>query len=100
MRTLRPLGPGANCPSCPLLGGPEKKSGHSKVMSAAENHEENQSLFADAVSTKESTIREPVENKLMKVSKENSWYLDPSHFSSWLQLTTVKLRKKKEFKEN
>ena len=31
-----------------------------------------QSLFADAVSTKESTIGVPVENKLMKASKDNS----------------------------
>ena len=58
----------------------QKKSGRPKVKSAAENHEENQSLFADAVSTKESTIGEPVEDKPMKASKENSWPLDPSHF--------------------
>ena len=63
----------------------QKKSGRSKVKSAAEN----QSLFADAVSTKESTIGEPVEDKPMKASKENSWPLDPSHFSSWLRLTRL-----------
>ena len=58
----------------------QKKSGRSNVKSAEENHEENQSLFADAARTKESTIGAPVENKLMKAGKENSWYLDPSHF--------------------
>ena len=67
----------------------QKKSGRSKVKSTAENHEENQSLFADAVSTKESTIGEPVEDKPMKASKETSWPLDPSHFSSWLRLTRL-----------
>ena len=65
----------------------QKKSGRSNVKSAEENNKENQSLFADAVRTKESTIGEPVENKMMKAGKENSWYLDPSHFSSWLRLT-------------
>ena len=60
----------------------QKKSVRSNVKSAEENHEENQSLLADTVTTKESTIGEPVENKLMKASKDNSWYLDPSHFSS------------------
>ena len=53
-----------------------KKSDRSNVKSAEENPEENQSLFADEVRTKESTIGEPVENKLMKAGKENSWYLD------------------------
>ena len=51
------------------------------MKSAAHNHEENQSLFAAAVRTKESTIGEPVENKPIKAGKENSWYLDLSHFS-------------------
>ena len=60
----------------------QKQSGCPKVKSAAENHEENLSLFADAVSTTESTIEEPMENKPIKASEEDSWYLDPSHFSS------------------
>ena len=60
-----------------------------KVKSAEENHEENQSLFADTVRTNESTIGEPVENKLMKAGKKNFWHLDPSHFSSWLRLTRL-----------
>ena len=67
----------------------QKKSGRSNVKSAEENHEENQTLFADAARTKESTIGVPVENKLMKAGKENSCYLDPSHFSSWLRLTRL-----------
>eukprot|EP00795_Rhopilema_esculentum_P012624 gene12624-3330_t len=67
----------------------QKKSGRSKMKSVTENHEEKQSLFADAVSKKKSTTGELVENKLMKAGKENSWYLDPSHFSSWLRLTRL-----------
>ena len=42
----------------------QKKFGRSNVKSAEENHEENQSLFADVARTKESTIGVPVENKL------------------------------------
>ena len=45
----------------------EQKSGSSK-----------RSLFADAVRTKSYTNR-----------KENSWYLDPSRFSSWLRFTRL-----------
>eukprot|EP00112_Aurelia_sp_Birch-Aquarium-sp1_P012313 Seg259.12 transcript_id=Seg259.12/GoldUCD/mRNA.D3Y31 product="hypothetical protein" protein_id=Seg259.12/GoldUCD/D3Y31 len=67
----------------------QKKSGRSKMKSVTENHEEKQSLFADAVSKKKSTTCEPMENKLKKAGKENSWYLDPSHFSSWLRLTRL-----------
>eukprot|EP00795_Rhopilema_esculentum_P002347 gene2347-17984_t len=68
----------------------QKKSGRSKMKSVTENHEEKQSLFADAVSKKKSTTGEQVEpSKLMKAGKENSWYLDPSHFSSWLRLTRL-----------
>ena len=60
----------------------QKQSGRPKVKSAAENHKENQSLFADAVSRKESTIEEPVGGGPMKADEEDTWYLDPSHFSS------------------
>eukprot|EP00112_Aurelia_sp_Birch-Aquarium-sp1_P019680 Seg4920.2 transcript_id=Seg4920.2/GoldUCD/mRNA.D3Y31 product="hypothetical protein" protein_id=Seg4920.2/GoldUCD/D3Y31 len=67
----------------------QKKSGRSKMKSVTEKHDEKQSLFADAVSKNKSTTGEPVENKLMKAGKENSWYLDPSHFSSWLRLTRL-----------
>ena len=57
----------------------QKKSACSKVKSAAENHEENQSSFPDTVGANESAIGVPVENKLMKAGKEHSLYLDPSH---------------------
>ena len=50
----------------------QKKFGRSKVKFTAENHEENQSLFADAVNTNEHTTGGPVENKLMKAGNENS----------------------------
>ena len=50
----------------------QKKSGYSKRKSVTENHEEKQSLFADAVRTKKYTTGEAVKNKLMKVDKENS----------------------------
>ena len=47
-------------------------------------------MFADAVSKKKSTTGEPVEpSKLMKAGMENSKYLDPSYFSSWLRLTRL-----------
>ena len=60
----------------------QKKSGYSK-------REENESLFADAESTKKSTSGNPVKKKLLNVCKEKSWYLDPSRFSSWLRLTRL-----------
>ena len=39
------------------------------MKSTEENHEENQPLFADVVRKKESTIGDPLENKLMKEVK-------------------------------
>ena len=61
------------------------ESGRSKMRSGTESHKERQSLLADAVSTKEFTIDEPIENKMMKAGGEDSWYLDP-HFQTWSDL--------------
>ena len=51
--------------------------------------EEKQSLFTDVESSKKSTIGNPVKKESLSVCKENSWYLNPFRFSSWLRLTRL-----------
>ena len=46
-------------------------------------------LYTEVESSKKSTRGNLVKKELLSVCKENSWYLNPSRFSSWLPLTRL-----------